>query len=837
MFRISRRGFLKLGAAAGAAVAVKGAFGSIAEAMELKTGGKSVSRKDKQERVGIPSVCLQCVTTCGIIGFVENGRLVKIEGNPEHPNNRGRICAKGQAGINQVYDPDRILYPMKRVGKRGEGKWKRISWDEALNEVAGKLRAVRESGKPEEFFFHYGRNRTQGFTDRFTKAFGTPSVFNHTAICEASKQVAQELMWGKSLDVNDVVNTKLMINFGCNVYEAHTNHTPFSQRVIDGRVENGARLVTFDVRLSNTAARSDEWFPIKPGTDGLVALAMANVIMQEGLYDPKFITEWTNVTPEQLAQHLAQYTPEFAEKESGVPAKDIIRLAREFATTKPATTISYRGACAHHGGAQNERAILMLNAITGNIDVKGGACLPRTGNTKGEPDPKPGEPKAKSGIKEYWKKNFPFAAHGVNQTVLPLVKEGVQKCSVYMTYVYNPVYSNPDGDLQASVLLDEKLVPYHVAIDAYMGEATALADIILPDATYLERWDPETTNSYAMVPFVALRQPVIKPLGESRGVRDILYELARRIGGGMEQYFNYGSAEEYCKVAVSGNAGLDWEELKKKGVWYDKSKKPSYKDYLRELKPEDLEGTKVDEKWGDIYKEKEVEKEVEKEIDGQKVKVKEKVIEKTVIGRMFQGKAVKGFPTSKLKKTSIFEIFSEGLEKAGLGGLPTYMPVPEIQGMKAGELIMTTFKVNVHTQSRTANCKWLTEIAHENPLWIHPDTAASLGLEEGDEVEVKSKVKSMRTKVHLTEGIHPQVVAFAMGMGHTEYGRIAKAQNFSSKGAGKDAGVDLYDPDTNRIWWAKHGNGWHLNPLVPVHADPVGGNQAWMSTIVTVKKV
>ncbi len=179
-------------------------------------------------------------------------------------------------------------------------------------------------------------------------------------------------MWGKSLDVNDVANTKYMLNFGCNVYESHTVYNSFVQRVIEGRVNNGAKLVTFDVRLSNTAGRSDEWFPIRPGTDGLVALAMANVIMREGLYDKEFIEKWTNVTVDQLKQHLARYTPEMAEKESGVPAADLVRIAREFATTKPATTISYRGVCAQYNGTQNERSVMLLNAITGNIDVKGG---------------------------------------------------------------------------------------------------------------------------------------------------------------------------------------------------------------------------------------------------------------------------------------------------------------------------------------------------------------------------------------------------------------------------------------------------------------------------------
>jgi anaerobic selenocysteine-containing dehydrogenase len=613
-----------------------------------------------------------------------------------------------------------------------------------------------------------------------------------------------------------------MLNFGCNVYEAHVLHSSFVQRVVEGRVNNGAKLVTFDVRMSNTAGRSDEWFALKPGTDGIVALAMANVIMQEGLYDEKFITEWTNVTIDQLKNHLKQYTPEMAEKESGLPAKEIVRIAKEFATTKPATTISYRGACAHHNGLMNERSIVLLNVITGNVDIKGGFVLPQSGKAKDEPNPLPAKPKAKSGVKEYWKKKYPEASHGINQTVLPLIKEGVQKVGLYMTYWYNPVYSNPQSKLQEEVLKDEKLIPFFVAVDAYMGEGTALADIILPEASYLERWDPEANNSYSIIPWISIRQPIIKPLGESKSIRDIFMELAQRIGGGMETYFAYGSIEDYIRAAFKKNKGFEedggLEMLKKVGAWYDKSKKPAYKSYSKELKPEDLEGTKVDEK-GYIFKEKQ---------DGDKI-VKE------VVGIMKNGKALKGFPISKHKETPLLEVHSKALEEHGFPGLPSYIPIPEHRNMKQDDLILTTFKVAVHTQSRTANCKWLTEIYHSNPLWIHPETAQKRGIKNGDEVVVTSGVTSVKTKVLVTEGVHPKVVAYGMGVGHWAYGRIAsKAAKYSSKGAGKDVNLKLGDPDTELIWWKD--NGVHLNALVPVKPDPIGGGQAWMDTVVTVKK-
>ncbi len=235
------------------------------------------------------------------------------------------------------------------------------------------LRTLRDKGHPEQFMFHYGRMKgsDSAIVKNFLTAYGTGTVGNHTSICEGGKWTAQELTWGAHYDVNDVENTDMILNFGCNFYEAHTSHVQLAQRSVEAQAK-GTRLVTFDVRLTNTGSRSDEWIPIKPGTDGAVALAMCNVIMSKELYDRDFIETWTNVTVDQLKKHLGEYTPEWAEKISGVSAEKIRSLAIEFANAKPGTVISYRGVAAHYNGIQNERAMKMLDAICGYIDIKGG---------------------------------------------------------------------------------------------------------------------------------------------------------------------------------------------------------------------------------------------------------------------------------------------------------------------------------------------------------------------------------------------------------------------------------------------------------------------------------
>ncbi|HSU79824.1 MAG TPA: molybdopterin-dependent oxidoreductase, partial [Candidatus Angelobacter sp.] len=321
----------------------------------------------------LPTMCLNCSTVCGMIAKVQDGKILKLEGNPKDPNSKGKLCAKGQAAINMVEDPDRLLYPMKRVGPRGSGQWERITWEEAIETVAERLRPLRRKKEPEKLLFQYGRDRTNGFLDRFTNAFGTPNKLGHRGLCSLNKRMAIKYAIGDTdWDTADLANSRYILNFGSNFYEAHQGHVGMLQRVAKAKRE-GAHMVTFDVRLSNTAAQSHEWIPLLPGTDGLVALAIGHVILRENLQDTEFIENWTNASLEEWRGHYKQYTPEWAETESGVSATVIERLAQDFAAMAPhVTTVSNRGAHAHQNGFHNEWAILCLNAMVGSIGKEGG---------------------------------------------------------------------------------------------------------------------------------------------------------------------------------------------------------------------------------------------------------------------------------------------------------------------------------------------------------------------------------------------------------------------------------------------------------------------------------
>jgi len=266
MSKLSRRNFIKLGIMGGTLLASGELFKTsvLAGTVKLKTGGIGYSPNTNRKLKAIPSACWSCVTRCASMGFVEGDRLVKMESNPASIRTEGLMCSKGQAGANQVYFPDRILYPLRRVGERGSGKWKRISWDVATNELTIRLKKLKDKGTPEKFMFHYGRMKGSSsklIKSVFLETYGTKTIGNHTAICEGGKWTAQEFTWGKHYDNWDFDNTKMVLNFGSNCLEAHTNHIPVAQRLVRARAERDIKMVTFDVRLSNTAAKSDEWIP------------------------------------------------------------------------------------------------------------------------------------------------------------------------------------------------------------------------------------------------------------------------------------------------------------------------------------------------------------------------------------------------------------------------------------------------------------------------------------------------------------------------------------------------------------------------------------------------
>jgi anaerobic selenocysteine-containing dehydrogenase len=835
---LSRRDFLLAGAATGAALGGLGLLNFLARGTVDRRAwaGKTVGAVQR-----IPSMCQSCTTACGVIATVKDGRLLSITGNPEDPNNQGSVCAKSVAGPSMLYDPYRLLYPLQRVGKRGEGKWKRVTWEEAYTTIADRLRQIHDSGHPEEFAFQQGRNRSTDIINRFLNAFGTPSSFNHRALCSLNRRAAILATIGESdWDLGDYENSRYILNFGCNWAEAHQGHIPVAIRMMRGR-ERGAKIVTFETRLSNTAALSDEWFCVKPGTDGLIALAMAQVICSEGLWNRTWFDTWSNYPAQEYAQHVAQYTPELAEQVSGVPAAEIRRIAREFAAAAPrCTTICNRGTHAHWNGFYNDRAITLLNALVGNMGQVGGWCWhPMSAwDTKRlpEPQPVPPRPKARSVIADA--KEWPLAnawqgySMKVGEVVYLWIKERKQKISALMTYNTDQAWAWPEMGLVQEVLKDEELMPFHFCLDVMYSETAHLADIVLPWTTWMERWDIDSRPPQGLVDYVGLRQPVVPPLGEAKDVREIFPELARRIGGGMEQYFPWKTIEEYFEAYFKPIPG-GFTYMRQHGVWIDPTKKPNYLPYMQELTPQELDGSHTNPDTGMIFK-------------GEDPTTKQPL----AIGILVHGIARRGFqtPSRQLEVASAFiEAKGQAVGKT-IDPLPIYDPIPDHQrGLSPDQLIMISFKWNVHNAHRTMQSKWLQEIVHSNPAWLNPATAAKFGLHEGDWVEITSfrprdaqvphddgsVVGTLRTRVHLTEGVHPLVIAVSHNNGRWVGGSIAARGGDRGGSAGFDR---AQDPDSGRIWW-QDALSVAQNNLIPIYPDPRSGQQAWHDTVVRLRKV
>jgi anaerobic selenocysteine-containing dehydrogenase len=832
---------MKFALASGAAVAAGVGIESeaLAGKIKLAEGGFDFNPLTGEPRKKIATACWSCVTRDPMVGYVKGGRLVKIEGQPNSIRTGGKVCAKAHAGVNQVYFPDRVLYPMRRVGERGEGKWKRVSWDEALTELAGRLKKMRDAGHPEKFMFHYGRMKASSsklIKSVFLANYGTKTISGHTSICEGGKWTAQELTWGKHYDNWDFDNTKFILNFGSNLLEAHTNHIPTATRLISAVTDRNVRMVTFDVRLSNTAAKSSEWVPIKPGTDGAVVMSMCNVIMQEGLYNKDFfkfikVTAKAQDTSEvkiaALKKHLAQYTPEWAEGISGVDAGKIRALALEFGKTKPSCIVSYRGAVAHYNGNDAERAMQMLGAITGNIDNPGGRCLAVAPKWKYPKGPK-NKPKAKS-LKITKGANSAIPSHGVCQEVLKMIKDGSHgRPEVYMWYCYNPVYVNGECQENIDILKDEKLIPFTVTSNIVYDEGSALADLILPDTTYLERWDWEDMVSPSQVAEYYIRQPLVKPLGESRDMGDVACELAERMGFPL----GFDTKEEFVKKSCEKTPEIKaiggFEYMKEHGVWHDPKAKPKFFSYKKSVSEKDLkkDGVILDEATGVYWNWKTV-KVSSEEAAHKKGYAHTKNGYKGYVGQKIGSAAYKGFKPDKLNKSGYLELYSNLMKDKGFAPLPTYVSIPEHDVMKPNELILTTYKVAVQIHSRSTHCKWLTEIYHENPAWMNPKTAASLGLKNGDQIKVSSEIGAIETPVKVTEGIIPGVIAISFHLGRSDSGRYASGK--------KTPLAHDNDPDLKNKWWDTYG----VNPnwIIPNKADPVNGQMRFMDTVVQVTKV
>ena len=490
-------------------------------------------KKDRRTYWIIPSICFNCESACGILAYVDQEKMEvrKIEGNPLHPGSRGRTCAKGVVTPNQLEDPDRILFPLKRTGARGEGKWERVSWDAALEDIGTRIPRAIQEGRRHELMYHVGRPGEDGYANRVLQAWGVDGHNSHTNVCSSSARLGHFLWTGADRPSPDYAHAKTILLLSSHLETGHY-FNPHAQRIVEAQAE-GATLITIDPRLSNTAAKANLWLAPYPGTEGALLLAIARILIDEELYDREFVRNWVNwrdylrnerpdlpLTFDHFITALkdlyAQFTPAYAAAETGVAADCIREAAQAIARAgNRFSTHSWRAAAAGNlWGWQITRCLYLLVVLTGSIGSVGGVNLHVTNKFVPEhPNPPPPP--------EYWNellfpREFPLAFFEMSYLLPHFLKEGRGRLDVYLTRVYNPLWTNPDGFSWMEMLQDAERVGLHVSLSPTWSETAWFADYILPMGLGTERHDTMSQETHAGQ-WLGFRQPVLRVAREKRG--------------------------------------------------------------------------------------------------------------------------------------------------------------------------------------------------------------------------------------------------------------------------------------------------------------------------------
>jgi formate dehydrogenase (coenzyme F420) alpha subunit len=520
----------------------------------------------------VKTSCQLCHLSCGMNVYVENDKIIKVEGMPEHPLNQGELCPKGEAAIDYVYSPDRLKYPMKKDG----GKWRRITWDEALDTIASKMTGIRETYGAKAFGICIGMpvllsgSSTVGLIRRFCYAFGSPNCFSVESMCYRCRIIAYLLTFGR-LRVADPENSRCIIVWGHNA----TNSNPMLAKSILNAKDKGATLIVIDPRRIPLAKVADIHLQPIPDTDCALILGLINVIISQKLYDEEFVTKWT-FGFDRIADHVKLYTPAYVEKITAISASMIEKLAYLYATNKPACIVQGTNALDQHAtGIQNSRGISILQALTGNIDVPGGFIRgPRLRENPIEMPVKLEEPAL--GQNEYPIFYGVFGREfGEGQTMLlsdTILSEKPYPIKMVIVVASNPLLTWPDSLKVAQAF---KKLDFLVVMDQFMSETAQLADIVLPAATFLERTELSDYYSLFGFPYVMLRKKVIE-YEECWPDLKFWFSLAQKLG--YKKYFPWKTVEE-CIDYVLMPSGLSVKKLteeKPAGVFYNKVK---YKEY------------------------------------------------------------------------------------------------------------------------------------------------------------------------------------------------------------------------------------------------------------------
>ena len=715
---LDRRTFIK-GAGAGTATCALASMlpGSLAalERTELKGTGSEVA-----------SICEMCSTRCPISARIVNGKNVSILGNPKAKSFGGAVCARGGAGHSQLYDKQRIVKPLKRIGERGEGKWQEIEWDEAYAIIADNLTRIKNEHGPQAVAFSSKSGSLSGHLFHLAKAYGSPNTFTHASTCPAGYVIAAKAMFGGKIK-RDLGNSKYIINFGHNLYEGINMSE--TRGMMNAQTEKGAKLVVFEPRFSVVADKADEWYAIKPGTDVAVALAICHVLIAENLYDKAFIERYVTGF-DTFANEVKAYTPEWAESVSDVPAEDIRRITREYAACAPHACVDF----GHRSTFTTEefemrRALYAANVLIGNIERKGGLYFGKKASGYNKFAGEQVAPVlAKPGVKDMPKSDakridmvdeqyaMMWSSGGIYQTILDATLEAKPyQLRGWVMSRTNPMQTMTD---RARIVETMKKLEFVVCCDIYISESAAYADIILPESTYLER-DEEIADKSGKNPAYYVRQKVVEPIGNTRPSWQIWKEVGESMGLG--KYFPWENMDTLQMFQVNSDVTL-----------LSKIKQDGFVSY------------------------------------GKPLMLREHSMVQNFVAAYPNAQEPDGDGTyaSHLKfktPSGKIELSSDKVEKMAPGrGVIRYR---EVNMKKADELFFIQGKVAVHTNGGTQNVPMLANLMSDNAVWIHPVTAGLLNIQSGDKIRIYNDTGSEEGHALVTPGIRPDTVFAYMGFG------------------------------------------------------------------------
>ncbi len=823
----------------------------------------------------VPTICFNCEAACGLVAYVdrETNKIRKLEGNPYHPGSRGRNCAKGPATLNQVDDPERILYPLKRVGPRASGQWERTTWDEVIATFAARIRKALVENRRTEVMYHVGRPGHDGAMERILQAWGVDGHNSHTNVCSAAARLGYELWSGSDRPSPDHANAKFILLLSAHLEAGHY-FNPQAQRILDAK-NAGCKIATVDIRLSNTASMSDWWIAPHPGSEAALLLGFAHVILAEGLEDLEFMRTWVNwdawlavrqpgepATFEAfralLRAEYARYTPEWVAEECGVEADVVRDVGREIGRARGAfaSHVWRNAASGNRGGWQVARCLQFLTVLTGSVNTPGGTSQ-HTAN-KFVPARWRKPPPQDVWSELLFPPEWPLSHHELSFLLPHFLKEGRGKVDVYFTRVYNPVWTNPDGFTWMEVLQDESKIGLHAALTPVWSETALFADYVLPMGLGPERHDLMSQETHASR-WIGFRQPVQRVAREragetfewtwqanpgevweedefwialswavdpdgSLGVRQY-FESPYRPGERLtveEQYrWIFENAVPGLPAAAAREAVTPLEYMRRHGAF---EVEPVV--YGTHTAPADVAGATLDMERGVWSR------------DGKAIAVQSR------------GAPAIGFETPSRK----LEFFSPTMDDWGYSDavLPGYIRShvhPSTLDRARNEFVLVpTFRLPTLIHTRSGNSKWLYELSNRNPVWIHPQDAAHVGVATGDLVRVATRIGFFVNKAWVTEGIRPGVIACSHHLGRWRLEGQPGTDRWAAppvrieqpgpgrwrvRRTGDIKPFKSEDPDSSRVWWTD--GGVHQNLTFAVQPDPISGMHCWHQKVTVTR--